>query len=298
MMPTQIIARTEQTMRLRDGRTLGYGEFGLPNGKPIFFFHGWGDSRLTRHPDDTLTAAAAVRLITVDRPGFGLSDFQTHRTLLDWPSDIIQLADKLGLSRFGILGHSGAGPHALACAYKIPDRLAAVGISSGFAPMDRPNGTDGLSKQMQQGVKMFRHMPWMARLAFASLPKQYRSNAKQAFEKQFGPLLSSADRAVMENREVCDNHLQGAVEALRQGSTGLAHEAVLFMGRPWGFCPEDIRVKVWLWYGQDDAVVPPQMGQYLAHAIPNSHFTLFPGEGHMLHITHWTELLTTLANQL
>jgi len=74
------MTRTDQTLRLRDGRRLGYAEFGLPDGKPIFFFHGWGDSRLTRHPDDSLLDAAGIHLMTVDRPGFGLSDFQPHRT--------------------------------------------------------------------------------------------------------------------------------------------------------------------------------------------------------------------------
>ena len=296
MTMTNLMVRTDQTLCLRDGRRLGYAELGLPEGKPILFFHGWGDSRLTRHPEDSLLGTAGIRLITVDRPGFGLSDFQPHRTLLDWPRDVVQLADRLELERFAVLGHSGAGPHTLACAYQLPERLTAIGVASGFAPMDRPNGLDNLSKEMRQGVQMFRQMPWMARLAFASLPRQYRRNPEQAFEKQFGHLMPSSDRAVMDNPAVKANHLEGAAEALRQGARGLAHEALLFMGRSWGFSPADIRAKVWLWYGDADPIVPPQMGQYLAQVIPNSHFTLYPGEGHMLHITHWTEILATLAH--
>jgi len=284
-----------QIFRLRDGRLLGYAEFGDPNGLPLIFCHGWGDSRFTRHPDDTRAAALGVRLITIDRPGFGRSDFQPRRTLLDWPIDVAQLADALGLERFALLGHSGGGPHALACALAMPDRLSAVGVACGFAPMDRPGALDGMSRQMQQGVELFRRMPWIARLLFASLPAQYRRNPGKAFEQQFGHGLPESDRAVLGRPDVYANVLAGAVEALRTGARGLAHEAPLFLGRPWGFRPEDIRAPVWLWYGDADTIVPPEMGRYLANTIPQSQLTIYPGEGHMLHITHWDEILHTLA---
>jgi pimeloyl-ACP methyl ester carboxylesterase len=296
-MRTSYVQDQEQTIRLRDGRLLGYAEFGDPSGVPLLFCHGWGDSRLTRHPDDACTAASGIRLITIDRPGFGRSDFQPRRTLLDWPVDIVQLADTLKLERFALLGHSGGGPHALACAVAIPDRLSAVGIACGFAPMDRPDALEGMSRQMQQGVGLFRRMPWMARLLFASLPGQYRRNPEKAFEQQFGHGLPEADRAVLSRPDVHANVLAGAVEALRGGARGLAHEAPLFLGRPWGFRPEDIRTSAWLWYGDADSIVPVQMGHYLAQAIPQSQLTIYPGEGHMLHITHWDEILQTLAAQ-
>jgi pimeloyl-ACP methyl ester carboxylesterase len=286
-----------QTIRLRDGRLLGYAEFGDPSGIPLIFCHGWGDSRLTRHPDDARTAARGIRLITVDRPGFGLSDFQPRRTLLDWPTDVAALADALDLDRFALLGHSGGGPHVLACAVALPDRLTAVGVACGFAPMDRPDALAGMSRQMQQGVGLFSRMPWMARLLFASLPRQYRRNPERAFEQQFGHGLPDSDRAVLARPDVHANVLAGAVEALRPGSRGLAHEAPLFLGQAWGFRPEAIGIPVWLWYGDADSIVPLQMGRYLANAIPHSELTLYPGEGHMLHITHWDEIIGTLAAQ-
>jgi pimeloyl-ACP methyl ester carboxylesterase len=284
----------EQTIRLRDGRLLGYAEFGDPDGRPVIFCHGWGDSRLTRHPDDSRTAMLGVRLITIDRPGFGLSSFQPRRTLLDWPADVVQLADTLALERFALLGHSGGGPHALACAAAIPDRLTAVGVACGFAPMDRPGALEGMSREMQQGVGLFRRMPWMARPLFASLPAQYRRDPDKAFEQQFGHGLPASDRAVLARPDIHANMMAGAVEALRSGARGLAHEAPLFLGRPWGFSPEAIRAPVWLWYGDADSIVPLQMGQYLAQVIPHSQLTIYPGEGHMLHITHWDEILRTL----
>ena len=288
----------KQTIRLRDGRMLGYAEYGDPSGIPLIFCHGWGDSRLTRHPDDTRTAVLGVRLITIDRPGFGLSSFQPRRTPLDWPADVVQLADRLELGRFALLGHSGGGPHALACGVAIPDRLTAIGIACGFAPMDRPGALDGMSRQLQQGVGLFSRMPWISRLLFASLPNQYRRNAEKAFEQQFGHGLPDSDRAILDRGDVHANVLAGAVEALRCGSRGLAHEAPLFLGRPWGFRPEAICTPAWLWYGDADSIVPLQMGHYLANTIPRSDLRVYPGEGHMLHITHWDEILQTLVAQV
>src|SRR5436305_1966425 len=104
-------SRTAETMVLRDGRTLGYAEFGDLSGKPLFFFHGGGDSRLQRHHDDSIAASLSIRLITVDRPGVGLSSFKRGRTLADWADDIAQLADSLKFDRFSLLGYSMGGPH-------------------------------------------------------------------------------------------------------------------------------------------------------------------------------------------
>ena len=284
-----------QSIRLPDGRRLGYAEFGDPAGTPVVFFHGWGDSRLTRHPDDARTAALGVRLITVDRPGTGISDFQPGRTLLDWPADVAALADTLGLRRFAVFGHSGAGPHTLACAYKIADRLTAVGVVCGFAPFDRPDATTGMRKDMQQFIPLLRRMPWLTTLFLSSLPRQYRRDPDKAFEKQFGHDLPASDLQMLARPEIRANVLAGAVESLRPGARGMAHEARLLFAQPWGFQPAAIQAEVWLWYGGSDVIVPPQQGEYLARAIPHSHLTIYPGEGHMVHITHWTEILQTLV---
>src|SRR5689334_6768677 len=117
-------------LRLRDGRRLAYNEWGDPRGKPVLYFHGLHSSRLALYRDADFFAAHGIRFITTDRPGVGQSDPQPHRTLLDWPADVIQLADALGLDRFAILAITGGGPYALACAYAIPARLTGVAIVS------------------------------------------------------------------------------------------------------------------------------------------------------------------------
>jgi pimeloyl-ACP methyl ester carboxylesterase len=101
----------DRTIRLLDGRRLGYAEWGDPGGRPLFFFHGWPGSRIEGYLGDEAARARGVRLIAIDRPGMGLSDFQQHRTLVDWPDDVVQVAAALGLNRFAVLGISGGGPY-------------------------------------------------------------------------------------------------------------------------------------------------------------------------------------------
>src|SRR5437868_4337089 len=123
-MSTSTSTTTIDTVfRLRDGRALGYAEYGDPGGTPVFFFHGSPGSRLQRHPDPSITSSFGARIITVDRPGYGRSDFQPGRRLLDWPADAAQLADALSIERFAAIGLSGGGPYLLACAYAMPERL-------------------------------------------------------------------------------------------------------------------------------------------------------------------------------
>ena len=101
----------DHSITLRDGRRLSYLEFGALDGEPVLFFHGTPGSRLFYHPDESILINLGIRLITVDRPGYGRSDPKPNRTYLDWPDDVEQLVTKLKLDRFAIAGHSGGGPH-------------------------------------------------------------------------------------------------------------------------------------------------------------------------------------------
>ena len=126
-------------VRLRDGRALAYAEHGSPRGIPIVHCHGAPSSRV----EGNLIINAAVaeelglRVIIPDRPGIGRSDFQVDRRIVDWPSDVLELATALELDTFGVLGESGGAPYALACGAQIPERVRVVGLVGGVAPFDR-----------------------------------------------------------------------------------------------------------------------------------------------------------------
>ncbi|KAI1352434.1 Alpha/Beta hydrolase protein [Xylaria sp. FL0043] len=127
--------RDSQTLKLADGRLLGFAEYGSPTGKPVFFFHGFPSSRLEAEGILKLVPRKDLRIIAPERPGFGLSTFNPGHRVTDWPDDVRALADHLGLNRFTILGGSGGAPYALACARSLPaEMISAVGLLAPAAP--------------------------------------------------------------------------------------------------------------------------------------------------------------------
>lgn len=135
---------TENRIVLPDGRTLAYAEFGQADGYPVLYFHGAPSSRL--EPlliGDEAFVRLGLRVIAPDRPGIGGSDFQRGRGFSHWPSDVVSLADALGLGQFALLGNSGGGPYVAVCAARIPNRIRAAVIVSGGWRMDWPEATDG-----------------------------------------------------------------------------------------------------------------------------------------------------------
>jgi pimeloyl-ACP methyl ester carboxylesterase len=161
-MPTSdSLSATGKQIRLRDGRSLGYAEYGDPAGKPVIFFQGTPSSRLFHHPDESIAVSLGAHIITMDRPGFGLSDFQLGRTLLDWPDDVVELAKALKIDRFAVAGISGGGPYVAACALKIPQRLTAAAIISGVGPVDALGAIQGMRRIRRVGVTVAKYAPWL-----------------------------------------------------------------------------------------------------------------------------------------
>src|SRR4051794_22849903 len=123
----------DSTMRLRDGRTLAYAEYGDPIGTPVIYLHGTPASRLLYWAANM--PAAGIRLISIDRPGYGRSDFHTNWEILDWPADVAQLVDALAIEHFAVMGISGGGPYAAACAFGLPTRVTSATLICSPAPL-------------------------------------------------------------------------------------------------------------------------------------------------------------------
>jgi len=169
--------KTNQTITLRDGRKLGYTEYGAPQGKTVFEFHGNPSSRLGSKFLDEAAKRLDARIIGIDRPGMGLADHKPGRKLLDWPDDVTELADALGIDRFAILGGSGGAPSVLACAYKIPERLTAVAVLFPPRPLDTPGAADSWSRSERLRAFLGRRGPlWAGRLFLSMVARGMRSN--------------------------------------------------------------------------------------------------------------------------
>jgi pimeloyl-ACP methyl ester carboxylesterase len=268
------------TLELRDGRALGYEEWGPADGFPVLGFLGTPLSLLADLGE--APEAARVRLVLVDKPGYGRSDFQPGRTLLDWPRDVAELADRLGLDTFAVFGMSGGGPHAAACGHALPDRVSAVGLVSSPAPVwDRPALRYSLPPRRQPLVEIAaRDRDEAARILLDDCRAELRriERGEDGSDPAEDPALRQRLRAAM----------------LAATAEGFAHDLLLLFVSPWGFAPEEIRVPTLIWHGDRDPAVPLDVARFYDRVIPTSELRIFPGEGHLVLWSHAEEILSTL----
>jgi pimeloyl-ACP methyl ester carboxylesterase len=286
---------TSKKIHLRDGRALGYAEFGDPAGKPVFFFHGFPGSRLYHHPNDAIAISSGARIITIDRPGLGLSSFQPGRKLLDWPNDVAELADTLGIDRFAAIGLSGGGPYLLACAYKIPGHLTSATVVSGLGPLEQPGVTRGMNLPGRIVLGTARSAPWwLIRFALGPAVGKVQRDPAGA-SKRLPRSLPQADKDVFARPDVQAMEHEDLIEAYRNGVDGISWEAKV-LTHPWGFRLEDIHMKIYLWQGEADRTVPVSMAKHLARTLPECEARFIAGEGHMLMFNYWREILAVAVS--
>jgi pimeloyl-ACP methyl ester carboxylesterase len=286
--------RLNQTIRLRDGRTLGYAEYGDPSGVPVLFFHGTPGSRLMAVPDWD-DSSLGLRIVVPDRPGIGLSDQNRDRTILNWADDVCELTDHLALARFVVAGVSGGGPHSLACAYALPDRVIRAGVISGAAPFEGPKSLEGMHAANRLAFTLATRTPLVMRALFAVTgfaTRRLGDRALKSMDKQ----LPEADRAIVQDPAIKAALATAAPEAYRRGSRAVADEAILFT-KPWGFRLEDVTVPVVLWHGGQDKNAPLQMAKDMELRIPDCTATYYPDEGHLYFMRRWPEIARGLKGE-
>lgn len=279
MSPSNLFPR-DFTIRLRDGRSMGIASVGRDDGFPIIHCHGSGSSRLEVKLLAAQASEEGVRLIGLDRPGIGRSDPKHGYRLLDWPDDVVEVADHLGIEGFAVEGISAGGPYALACAYKIPHRLTACGLVS---TVSLPNF---IRKAGPRGMRtiwwMGEQFPWFVRL-YARLVQRLIGSNEASIEKylvRYAAQLGAADQKLLSNPEIRGPLVQAMAESFRQGEEGNL-EAVLAEVRPWGFQAEQIVFeKLFLWHGEQDRVMPIAPVRLLSQALPHCTATFYSDEGH------------------
>ena len=280
-------------LKLKDGRKLGYIEYGDPKGKPVFFFHGWPGSRFSGKETDKAAKKIGVRVISTERPGIGLSDHKKNRRLLDWPDDVVELADYLKIKRFSIMGVSGGGPYVAVCAYKIPERIIRAGIVVGLAPVDIKGNLDGMAIQGRLGWANYHRLPILRTLGTLGAAIEFR------YFPALGSLIAfptKQDRILF--NEAVKNKAgeeSGVREAFRQGIKGPELELKIYTD-DWGFQLKDIKTKVYLWYGAKDKCVSLNMGKYYKSQISRSELFIDPDGGHLSRYNFEEKILTKLTN--
>ena len=250
-------------MKLSDGRRLSYAEYGRQNGIPVFRFHGTPGAHLITDRNANLAEDIGIRLIVPDRPGYGYSDFQPNRTLLDWADDVVAIANSLGIGKFGIVAHSGGGPHAVACAYKIPERLSKVALVSALGPLILMGET---ATPMTHERREFKY-------------NQIKTEPQAWLDFTINNISDPDGDRIKEQGMWRVSYMR---EAYRQGVAGAVYDETLILTRPWGFDLEDITADVYLWQGELDGNVILTQGQFMAEHILNCTATYVPNVGHLM----------------
>jgi pimeloyl-ACP methyl ester carboxylesterase len=291
-----------QVITLKDGRKLGYAEYGSVNGKPVFYFHGHRSSRLEPKIYNIENIKDKIRLIAVDRPGFGLSDFTSNHSFLNWTEDLTELAKSLNINKFSILGGSGGAPFALACAYKIPELISSCGIVAGLGPIKY--GIEGMVKNNRMELKYAQKRPKLLKVVFNKFLKYSQKLKEKTIEEVLikfqkkSKKLPEPDRKIMEDKEKLGIYVNLMTEPFRQGIDGPYHESILFV-KPWGFNLEDIspEVKVFSWHGELDTSVPKHMAISVSEAIPNCELKIYLEDAHIsTAVNHIEEILIKLIS--
>ena len=272
------------TVNTSDGRTLAYEQQGDPSGAPVFVLHGTPGSRLSgQHPDPDKVSEAGLRLITYDRPGYGRSTRQHGRSVVDCVADIVTIADELGLERFAVTGTSGGGPHSLAAAARLPDRVIRAECNVGPVPYEAED-VDYFDGMDPENVK---EIGWALEGEEKLVPELEREARKALDRLDEDPSalladfhLSETDRAVLALEVVREQMRRSFREAMAQGVGGWVDDDLAFI-RPWGFEVTEIRVPTQIRYGATDVLVPAGHGAWLGTHVPNATVQVDHGAGHM-----------------
>lgn len=279
------MAVVEGCARTATGRSLAYAQMGQQDGTPVFSFHGVPGSRLDfDHPlIRPVVDGSGVRLIGIDRPGFGGSTHHPHRRYADWPADVLAVANDLGLDRFGILAYSTGGLYAIACALAYPERLTFVGIVSGLGPAETPRFRDGMTKRFVATIRMARRAPSLSRWYLAhTSPEKF----SQVFEQNVSPV----DRALFREAGVDQMVRDTFAEATRNGPYGLVEDWGL-MATPSGLKYTAVECPVRLWHGDSDGTVPVHHAEYVASLLPKANLEVLPGVGHFHTPPRWRDFI-------
>lgn len=271
----------EHRIETPDGRVLAVVEGGDPRGPAVIVHHGTPMSRLLYGPHVADAKARGLRLIGYDRPGYGDSTPQSGRAVADAATDVATIADALGIERFGTWGISGGGPHALACAALLPQRVVAAASLAGVAPYDARD-LDWLAGMGEANVEEFGltlQGPEKLEPAVREMRDAMMAGGVAGVEEALRTLLSSVDAAAYSGATA-----EYMFAAFRVGSEeridGWLDDDFAFAA-PWGFSVEQIGVPVLVWQGAEDRFVPPAHGEWLAREIPTCDARLSPDDGHI-----------------
>ncbi len=278
----------DRSTQLADGRTLAFTDAGAPDGLPIFYFHGAPGGRLDVAWMEDEFAAAGVRVLSSDRPGYGGSSPCPRRSMSEWPRDMAALADHLGIDRFAVMGLSSGGPYVAACAALLGDRIVAAASIAGVTDMGWSKAYDEFPDDDEKTIMRIGD----EEKALAWCEDRYGIDGARFFDY---PLeLSPPDTALFADEAFMAGIMPTFAEAFRPGVGGFAQD-ITVQGRAWPFDVASITCEVHVYHGEQDTLAPVSHGRHTAEIIEGSTFDMFPEHGHISMITEIPRISTGLA---
>ena len=284
-----------QVVQAGDGRRLAVESWGAPDGRPIILIHGTPGSRVGPRPRGIVLHRRGIRLISYDRPGYGGSDRRPGRSVADAAGDVATIADALGLDRFGVVGRSGGGPHALACAAVLPDRVDRAAALVSLAP-STAGDLDWYAGMAPSNARSYRKLdadPAAVVRDICRRARQIRDDPRRMLTELW-PELDSADKKVVSDvaiRRILTDTYAAALGGTADGWV----DDVLALRRPWGFEPSAIKAPVMLWHGGADKFSPLRHTYWLADQISDARVLVHPEAAHFGAVQILPDVLSWVA---
>jgi pimeloyl-ACP methyl ester carboxylesterase len=286
-----------QTVQVEDGRTVAYAEWGDAEGAPVFQLHGTPGGRLRRPPDEQKIRELGIRLVTYDRAGYGWSDRHRGRRVVDCVGDVVAIADKLGIDEFAAIGGSGGGPHVLAVAARLGDRVTRAQCVVGVAPYGEDD-LDFLEGMDPENVKEFGWALEGEERLVAEIPREAAETQARVAEDPAKLLegfeLPEADLAILADPRLHAITRESVPDMFANGVWGWIDDDLAFTW-PWGFDLGEIKVPIEVRFGADDVLVPASHGHWLAKHVPGATKVVTTGAGHLTGPDESIEQLRRLA---
>jgi pimeloyl-ACP methyl ester carboxylesterase len=274
-----------------DGSVIAVEAAGEPGAAPVLLCHGLADSRLSAHMFTQAARDLGLRVLAPDRPGTGCTDPRPLRRVADWAEDAAVVLDRLQIGSVALVGISGGGPFAAACAAALPGRVRSLTLIS---PLGAPGWpTRGMAPGERMSLEVARRAPAFGGWFLGRLAALERTSPR-LFLRVATSEMPDADRRALDQPAARDAFLLSYAEAFRRGSDGVAQD-LRVLTRPWGFDLGTITVPTSIHHGDADTTVPPQHARRYAEAIPGARLHLHPGHGHFSILNAAREILAPLA---
>ncbi|HEY7070227.1 MAG TPA: alpha/beta hydrolase [Acidimicrobiales bacterium] len=285
---------SEHRIELKDGRTLAVSETGDPESeRAVVLCHPAPGSRVL-DPDPAATAAAGVRLITLDRPGYGASTPLAAGTVPAIPTfagDVVAALDHLGIDDVAAVGWSAGGRIALALAAAQPERVRAVAVVATPAPQEAVPWIPEEHLAMLEGLRpdLPSATPKLAEVmaGLAQMPPAAAAAQVTAGPEDDAALAADAGRRARLEAMMAEANVQGAV--------GIAADIVSYTLVDWGIDFGAVVAPTTLVYGANDQVTGPAHGEWYRSREPHAELVVVPGAGHLVGLTAWSDVLATLG---